>query len=51
MLARTFRPLKFRGNAGAMASPNLAILTILKPLDGTFEKRKYKLVILLKETN
>ena len=28
----------FRDNVGAMASPNLAILTIWKPLDGTFEK-------------
>ena len=28
----------FRDNMGAMASPNLAILTIWKPLDGTFEK-------------
>ena len=27
----------FRANMRAMASPNLAILTIWKPLDGTFE--------------
>ena len=32
MLVRTFRD-----NVGAMASPNLAILTNWKPLDGTFE--------------
>ena len=32
MLTRTFRV-----NVGAIASPNLAILTIWKPLDGTFE--------------
>ena len=37
-------------NVGAMASPNLGILTIWKPLDGTFRKvgRKYKFVILPK---
>ena len=28
----------FRDNVGAMASPNLAILTIWKPLDGTSEE-------------
>ena len=33
MLIRTFKD-----NVGAMASPNLAILTIWKTLDGTFEK-------------
>ena len=30
--------ITFRDKMGAIASPNLAILTIWKPLDGTFEK-------------
>ena len=41
----------FRVNVGAMASPNLGILTIWKPLNGTFGKKEIEVGFTVKGDN